>query len=190
MTLNKQASQALKFLLISGFILVVCIFSLELHDARKQINVEIDKYNELDAEYNLAVDKHQEELEVVNNELNTANATIADLKSDEYELVYIGDYKLTHYCDERYKHICGWGIGLTASGANTEVGRTIAVDPNIIPYGTQVYIEGYGWRVAEDCGGAVKNNHIDILVNTHDEALSLGTKTGGVWMLVHKTIQN
>ena len=117
------------------------------------------------------------------SELTEANQVIEDLKGSEYKLVYLGEFRLTHYCDERYNHICG-GSGVTASGTKTSVGRTVAVDPKKIPYGTKMYIEGYGWRTAEDCGSAVKNNQIDILVNTHEQALNLGTKTGGVWILV------
>lgn len=119
-------------------------------------------------------------------ELNAVNATIADLKSEEYELIYIGDYKLTHYCTEKRAHICGLGAGITATGTQVTAGRTIAVDPRVIPYGTEVYIEGYGWRVAEDCGGAVNGKHIDVAVETHSQALSMGTTTGGVWILVKK----
>lgn len=119
-------------------------------------------------------------------ELDEANATIKDLKSEKYELVYIGDYKLTHYCTENRAHICGSGAGITATGTQVTAGRTIAVDPNSIPYGTKVYIEGYGWRVAEDCGGAVKGKHIDIAVDTHSQAESMGTTTGGVWILAKK----
>lgn len=117
-------------------------------------------------------------------ELDAANAIIADLKNDEYKLVYIGDYKLTHYCTEKSSHICGTGSGLTATGTQVTAGRTIAVDPTVIPYGSKMYIEGYGWRVAEDCGGAVKGNHIDIAVETHSKATSMGTTTGGVWILI------
>lgn len=118
------------------------------------------------------------------SQLDLANQTISDLKANEYELVYLGNFKLTHYCNEKYEHICGEGHGITYTGTKATVERTIAVDPRLIPYGTRVYIEGYGWRIAEDCGGAVNYNHIDVLVDTHDQALELGTKTGGVWILV------
>lgn len=118
--------------------------------------------------------------------LDAMDQILSDLKSEECELVYIGSYKLTHYCCEKRKHICGTGAGITATGTQVTAGRTIAVDPSVIPYGTEVYIEGYGWRVAEDCGGAVKGKHIDIAVETHSQALSIGTTSGGVWVLVRK----
>ena len=123
----------------------------------------------------------------ISKELKEANMTIEELKSDEYEFVYIGDFKLTHYCVEKFNHICGVGDGLTALGGQIEVGTTIAVDPTVVPYGTQVYIEGYGLRVAQDCGGWVKDNHIDVAVETHDQAMSMGTNYGGVWVLKKKT---
>lgn len=44
------------------------------------------------------------------------------------------------------------------------VGLAIAVDPRVIPYDTKVYIDGVGYRTARDCGGAIKGNHIDLLV--------------------------
>lgn len=79
------------------------------------------------------------------------------------------------YCKENYPHICNDGDSTyTATMTRPTAGRTIAVDPNIIPYGTQVEIEGVGVRIAEDCGGAIKGNRIDLLFDTHEEALEWG----------------
>ena len=123
-------------------------------------------------------------LEDIRKELEIANTTIGDLKSEEYKFVYIGNYTITHYCTEMYEHICGTGNGLTATGTHVTAGRTVAVDPSVIPYGTKMYIEGYGFRVAEDCGGAVNGYHIDVAVGTHSQAMAMGTNTSGVWILV------
>lgn len=57
------------------------------------------------------------------------------------------------------------GKGITATGTKAKEGRTIAVDPKVIPYGTWVYIEGWGYRIAEDCGG-FRGKHIDIFMNS------------------------
>lgn len=132
------------------------------------------------------LDELNVKLEYATEKLDAANKTISDLKELQHELVYMGNFKLTHYCAETYEHICGTGTGLTATGTEVTVGRTVAVDPNIIPYGTQIYIEGYGWFVAEDCGGAVKDKQIDIAVETHADALFMGVRHGGVWVLVDK----
>lgn len=121
----------------------------------------------------------QDELLVATSDLNT-------LKSDEYELVNLGEFKITYYCDQRYDHICG-GNGITKSGKPTEVGVTAAADWSVLPKGSIVYIEGIGFREIQDVGGSVKSNHIDVLVRDHSEALNLGVDTENVWILVKKT---
>ena len=60
--------------------------------------------------------------------------------------------------------------------------RTIAVDPTVIPYGSKVVINGQVY-VAEDCGGAIKNNHIDIYVGSHAEAETKGVYETEVYLL-------
>lgn len=145
----------------------------ELNITKEELLSETNRANELN-----------ESLNDAKLMLEEANVTINELKSNEYKLVYIGNYKLTHYCTEKREHTCGTGTGLTATGTKVTAGRSIAVDPSIIPYGSKVYIEGYGWRIAEDCGGGVDGKHIDIAVDSHSHALKMGTKTGGVWLLV------
>lgn len=147
----------------------------ELAQIVKNLDLESKESDKLAAKLNEAISK-----------LDKANKTILDLKDTKYELVYMGEFKITHYCCEVRKHICGTGSGITATGTQVTAGRTIAVDPKVIPYGTNVYIEGYGWRIAEDCGGAIKNKHIDIAVETHEEAMAMGVKSGDVWILVEK----
>ena len=78
---------------------------------------------------------------------------------------YIGNFKLTGYCP-CYKCSEGYGSN-TATGVRAQEGVTIAVDPRIIPYGTKVYIENVGYRIAQDCGGAIKKQKIDIYVSNH-----------------------
>lgn len=55
---------------------------------------------------------------------------------------------------------------LTASGVCAKSGRTVAVDPTVIPLGSEVLIEGLGVRVAEDTGGRILGTHIDIYAGT------------------------
>lgn len=83
----------------------------------------------------------------------------------------------TAYCGENYPHICNNGDPTkTATGVRPTAGRTIAVDPRMIPYGSRVLINGVTY-VAEDCGGAIKGNRIDIFFDTHQEALQWGRRT-------------
>lgn len=87
----------------------------------------------------------------------------------------IGTFEATAYCP--CEICCGkWAGGPTKSGEMPKVGRTIAVDPKVIPLGSKVSIEGLGLRVAEDTGSAVKGNIVDIFMSTHQEALNWGRR--------------
>ena len=60
--------------------------------------------------------------------------------------------------------------------------RTVAVDPTIIPYGSKLVINGQVY-VAEDCGGAIKGNRIDIYVGSHAEGNQRGKYATDVYLL-------
>jgi uncharacterized protein YabE (DUF348 family) len=70
------------------------------------------------------------------------------------------------------------GYGVTASGTRVTEGRTIAVDPSVIPLGWWVYIDGLGFRRAEDTGSAIKGNKIDVYFDSESNANRFGTKRG------------
>ncbi|SDS80196.1 protein of unknown function [Paenibacillaceae bacterium GAS479] len=70
------------------------------------------------------------------------------------------------------------GYGITASGATVSEGRTIAVDPDVIPLGWWVYIEGIGFRRAEDTGGAVNGKKIDVFYESESYVKKFGKKRG------------
>lgn len=59
----------------------------------------------------------------------------------------------------------------------------VAVDPNIIPLGTRVYIPGYGYAIADDVGGAIKGYKIDLAYDTHGEAIQFGRRNVTVYIL-------
>lgn len=96
---------------------------------------------------------------------------------------------VTYYCT--CQRCCGKApdhpaYGITASGTRATPYRTVAVDPSVIPLGADVlvdYGDGAGLRRyrAEDTGGAVKGNHIDLCVGSHAEALQLGRRTATVY---------
>jgi 3D (Asp-Asp-Asp) domain-containing protein len=64
----------------------------------------------------------------------------------------------------------GNGDGVTATGTVPSRGRTIAVDPRQIPYGSRVYINGTGPYIAEDTGGAIRGKRLDIYFGDGAEA--------------------
>lgn len=80
------------------------------------------------------------------------------------------------WATNRPKDENGNDIVITASGTIATEGRTIAVDPRVIPYGTEVIINGHTY-IAEDCGGAVKGNAIDIYFDSHEEAVAFGKRS-------------
>lgn len=166
---------------------VLYLAQQKLSETRQELNMTQDVLNTTKANLHEETEKTmmlEDYIQSVNEELEVANETINDLKNEEYNLIYLGNYSITHYCTERYKHICGTGNGVTATGTTVTAGRTVAVDPSVIPYGSKIYIEGYGWRVAEDCGGAVDGRHIDMAVDTHANAIAMGNRNSGVWILV------
>lgn len=93
---------------------------------------------------------------------------------------------ITHY--DVCSKCCGKTDGITASGAHATPYSTVAVDPSVIPLGAELlvdYGDGAGLRRyrAEDIGGAIKGNHIDLCVGSHAEALQLGKRTATVYWL-------
>lgn len=106
-------------------------------------------------------------------------------QAEAYEAIgayeYIGECTVTYYCCEPYAHVCGDGDGLTATGIPVTPG-VVAVDPEVIPLGSTVIIDGHAY-LAADTGGAVRGNHVDIAVATHQEAEDLGTTTADVWVV-------
>lgn len=80
-----------------------------------------------------------------------------------------------------YTAYCKGCSGTTATGINLRSGsvpglKVIAVDPSVIKLGSKVWVEGYGLAVAEDTGGAIKGNKIDIFVHSETEARNWGVK--------------
>lgn len=59
----------------------------------------------------------------------------------------------------------------------------VSVDPNVIPLGTELYIEGYGYAVADDTGGAIVGNRIDLAMNSHYDAIQFGRQSVNVYIL-------
>lgn len=83
----------------------------------------------------------------------------------------ISHYDLCYSCTGKSPGDKGYGI--TATGAVAKPHRTIAVDPNVIPFGTNVIINGRTY-IAEDTGSAIKGNRIDICVSSHNDGLKQG----------------
>jgi 3D (Asp-Asp-Asp) domain-containing protein len=105
------------------------------------------------------------------------------LTQEEYEEEYniqeviemesLGEFNISAYCP--CEICCGhYADGITSSGERAIEGITIAADPNVLPEGTEVYIEGIGHRIVQDTGGAIKGNKLDLFFSSHQDALNFG----------------
>ncbi|WP_338817063.1 3D domain-containing protein [Parvimonas micra] len=74
------------------------------------------------------------------------------------------------------------GYSTTRLGTKLRYG-VVAVDPRVIPLGTKLYIEGYGYAVAEDTGGAIKGNRIDLCFTNRSQAAKFGRRNVKVYIL-------
>lgn len=110
------------------------------------------------------------------------DAAATSFEPQEFTAVeYMGEFTVTHYCD--CPICCGeWSDGITASGTVATPGRTIAVDPNVIPLGSKLLIDGEKY-IAEDTGGAIKGNRLDVFVATHEEGINRGKVEREVWRI-------
>lgn len=151
-------------------------FNVALYWARQQIK-HIRSHDETTSE---ATAKAKEKTVIP---IKKADYTFAEVKAEQVQetpkIINLGEYKLTAYCP--CEKCCGKSDGITATETTATAGRTIAVDPSIIPYGSTVIINGNEY-IAEDCGGAIKENHIDIFFDTHDEALNFGVQYANVFL--------
>lgn len=95
--------------------------------------------------------------------------------ADAPELESLGTYTVYAYCP--CAKCCGqWSGGLTASGTVPEEGRTVAADWDVLPAGTELYIDGVGWRVVEDTGAGIDGQALDIYMDSHEDALRFGVQ--------------
>ena len=146
------------------FTIVVFVFVIILMPKRK-IN---DDNSTVTTETLLTVESEPETL------LQVEETVVQEEPKPEY---ITETFKLTAYCP--CMQCCGKTDGITASGTKATEGRTIAVDPNVIPFGTEVIINGHTY-IAEDKGGAIKDNRIDVYFDSHQDALEFGVQYADV----------
>ena len=75
------------------------------------------------------------------------------------------------------------GCGSYTARGNLLHKGLVAVDPNVIPLGTRLYIPGYGFAIADDTGGAIKGHIIDLAFDSHQEAINFGVRHITVYIL-------
>lgn len=168
------------------------------NDENDYIHYEQTKYLEKKEIVNVETEKNIKTEDVEKKE---NISTVEDIKVEGNSEVAPTEYKevielkATAYC--LCKKCCGKSeshpeYGVTASGLKIIPGtnmKVIAVDPNIIPLGTEVYVEGlngaadYGYAVAADTGSAIKNFKIDLYMDTHEKAYQWGIKNVKLYVI-------
>ena len=106
-------------------------------------------------------------------------------QNSDREAYSLGEFLVTAYC--ACSECCGKEpdhpqYGITASGTRVAEGRTIAVNPSVIPFGSHVMIDGHIY-IAEDTGSSIKGNRIDIYIADHQRAQIHGKQYKNVSIL-------
>ena len=129
-------------------------------------NANILMFNQVLKEQQLSLEKQQDKLKKEEKEQEAK-------KQEEVKKAWTHEFHVTAYCG---CYSCSEGYGTqTSTGVTAEAGRTIAVDPDVVPYGSKVQINGHTY-VAEDCGGAINGYEIDIYMDEHSSTDRFGSQ--------------
>lgn len=142
----------------------------------RQRQLEIERQKELERQ-KIEAQRIQEQKRKAELTAKQQKQVTVSRNNNESHINYEGYFDVTFYTagyESTGKNSGDSGYGVTASGTKVEQGRTAACPKNI-SFGTKIYIEGFGYRVCEDRGGAINASHkLDVYVNSLDEAHRLG----------------
>ena len=153
---------------------------------------EKQQYKTTKQQINGTIHRQKEQLIEPKEQLQNNKEIKVEIKTDKDGDIQVakpaslGEFKLTAYCP--CEICCGkWannrpdGIVYGAIGEELKEGYSIAVDPNVIPYRAEVIINGKAYK-AQDCGGAIKGNRIDVYMKNHNDALEFGVQYAEVFV--------
>ena len=114
----------------------------------------------------------------------TTEVPLTTVKAEDVpKLKDLGTFQYFWYCREEYPHICNDGAPYLTKMETEMTDKTVAVEPNVIPLGSTLYIGGE-YYTAEDTGGNIKGNRIDFNCATHSQALQNGKGYVKVFLVV------
>jgi len=143
-----------------AIVFAACVFVLAMFRLMTDINErQVAEYQAKIQTLETYIDKATDALNLVDFEIHTWEATAyAPLDPDAVEgLCYAGD------------------PNITASGMPIEPGISVAAGPSV-PFGTWIWIEGFGWRRVDDRGGAIRDGRVDICMITREDAIRFGRR--------------
>ena len=177
-------------IILTAVIILLAVGHIEWLQLYKEQRAEIQRLSDVEIERDILSTSLEQADETIYKLCNEVDGLKADLETkyeNNRELLnyeYMGEVTITAYCCEKYPHICGGGN--TASGTPPIPYLTCSVaDPKQIPFGTVLYIEGVGIRVAQDTG-AFDSSKLDVAVKTHEEATKWKTGKHKVWIIGEK----
>ncbi len=125
--------------------------------------------------------ENQQNLNDLKDRMETLESDMLQILQQLNRILGAGDFLATAYTHAAPGgDVNGTGNGLTATGIPVYEG-TVAVDPNIIPLGSKVWVEGFGVMIAADTGGNIKGNRIDIFMENRQRAKNYRDWLRCVW---------
>lgn len=171
-----------------------------LSDRNVELTKKLKVANEKIDTYQLEVEKYRKKVTTNENSLQEYKKKLKDAEARKATMVASAEKPKTPTVDRgassssksftvnasAYTAYCNGCSGVTRTGVNLRSNpnmKLIAVDPRVIPLGSKVYVEGYGYAVAGDTGGAIKGNRIDLHMPTKAAAYQWGRKNVKITIL-------
>lgn len=184
---NKRLVILIALFLALILLIIQSIMLIDLRNTYKRIqNI---KYEKIELQHNVFDVKCDCQKEKDINITETIVKT--ELTAEEKQPVLLGEFRLTAYCS-CYKCCGEYALNRPIDENGNEVvygsigeilteGYSIAVDPDVIPYGTEVIIDGITYK-AQDCGGEIDGNEIDVYFSDHEKANEFAVQYKDVYL--------
>ncbi len=161
---QRRSLPRLRYFILLVFLAISCVYQI-IREPEKEIILSLQQ----------DIKSLERELEETIREFADFREDVGKTMEDIFSDLELGSFRATHYTRE-----CGWpwDDGKTKMMTPARPNWTVAVDPRVVKLGSMLYIVGRGWYRAEDIGGAIKGNRVDIYVGDGKEGRSLAFQLG------------